>query len=52
MSNWKIKKGTIDDITAAVAAYVEKEGKALRPTVLQRRSVAVSTSWSIPGVKR
>jgi hypothetical protein len=29
------KKGTIAAITAAVAAYVEKEEKALRPAVLQ-----------------
>jgi len=39
-------------ITAAVAAYVEKEEKALRLAVLQRRPVAVSTLWSILGVKR
>jgi hypothetical protein len=45
------KKGTIVAITAAVAAYVEKEGKALRPAVLQQRPIAVSNLWSILGVK-
>jgi len=46
------KKGTIAAIITAVAAYVEEEGKALRPAVLQRRPVAVSTLWSILGVNR
>jgi len=42
----KNKKGTIAAITAAVAAYIEEEEKALRPTMLQRRPVMVSSSWS------
>ncbi|MEA1872456.1 MAG: hypothetical protein U9M91_03585 [Chloroflexota bacterium] len=46
------KRGTIAVLTAAVAAYVEKEGNALRLAVLQRRPVAASTLWSILGVKR
>ena len=41
----KNKKGTIAAITAAVAAYMEEE-KALRLTMLQRRPVMVSSSWS------
>jgi hypothetical protein len=48
----KNKKGTIVAITAAVAAYVEKEEKALRPAVLQQRPLEVSILWSILGVKR
>ena len=43
------KKGTIAAITAAVAAYVEEERKALRPAIPQRRLVAVSTLWSNSG---
>jgi len=46
------RKGTIAAITAAVAAYVEEERKALRPAIPQRRLVAVSTLWSILGVNR
>jgi len=42
----KNKKGTIAAITAAVAAYMEEEEKALRPIMLQRRPVMVSSSWS------
>ena len=42
----KNKKGTIAAITAAVAAYIEEEEKALRPAMLQRRPVMVSSSWS------
>jgi len=42
----KSKKGTIAAITAAVAAYMEEEEKALGPAMLQRRPVMVSSSWS------
>jgi hypothetical protein len=40
----KNKKGTIAAITAAVAAYIEEEEKALRPAMLQQRPVMVSGS--------
>ena len=43
------KKGTVAAITAAVAAYMEKEGKALRPTILQQRPLMVSGSWGSSG---
>jgi hypothetical protein len=46
------KKGTIAAITVAVAAYVEKEEKALRLAVLQRRPGAVSTLWSILSLRK
>jgi len=36
-------------ITAAVAAYMEEEGRALRPAISQRRPVAVSNSWRTSG---
>lgn len=42
----KNKKGTIAAITAAVAAYMEEEEKALRPAVPQRKPVMVSSLWS------
>jgi hypothetical protein len=42
----KNKKGTIAAITAAVAAYMEEEEKALRPAVPQRKPVLVSSLWS------
>ena len=42
----KNKKGTIAAITAAVAAYMEEEEKALRPAMLQQRPLMVSSSWS------
>jgi hypothetical protein len=45
----KNKKGTIAAITAAVAAYMEEEEKALRPAMLQRRPVMVSSLWSSSG---
>jgi hypothetical protein len=44
----KNKKGLIAAITAAVASYIEEE-KALRPAIIQRRPVAVSSSWSSSG---
>jgi hypothetical protein len=43
------KKGTIAAITAAVAAYMEEEEKALRSAMPQRRPVMVSSSWSSSG---
>jgi hypothetical protein len=42
----KNKKGTIAAITAAVAAYMEEEDKALRPVTVQQRPLVVSSSWS------
>jgi hypothetical protein len=42
----KNKKGTIAAITAAVAAYMEEEGKFLRPVTVQQRPLMVSSSWS------
>jgi hypothetical protein len=45
----KNKKGTIAAITAAVAAYMEEEEKALRSAVPQRKPVLVSSSWSSYG---
>ncbi len=43
------KKGTIAAITAAVAAYMEKEEKALRPAILQQRPLMGSGSWGSSG---
>ena len=46
----KNKKGTIAAITAAVASYMEdEEEKDLIPAILQRRPVAVSSSWGSSG---
>ena len=45
----KNKKGTIAAITAAVAAYMEEEEKALRPAMLQQRPLMVSGSWGSSG---
>ena len=45
----KNKKGMIAAITAAVAFYMEEEEKARRPAILQRRPVAVSSSWGSSG---
>jgi hypothetical protein len=45
----KNKKGTIAAITAAVAAYMEEEEKALRPAMLQQRPVMVSGSRDSSG---
>ena len=42
----KNKKGTIAAITAAVAAYMEEEDKALRPVTIQQRPLMVSGSWN------
>jgi hypothetical protein len=43
------KKGMITAITAAVAAYMEEEDKALRPAELQQRPLMVSGSWGNSG---
>ena len=45
----KNKKRTIAAITAAVAAYMEEEEKALRPAMLQQRPLMVSGSWGSSG---
>jgi len=45
----KNRKGTIAAITAAVAAYMEGEEKALRPVIPQRRLETVSSLWSSSG---
>ena len=45
----KNKKGTIAAITAAVAAYMEEEDKALRPVTVQQRPLMVSGSWGSSG---
>ena len=45
----KNKKETIAAITAAVAAYMEEEDKALRPVTIQQRPLMVSGSWSSSG---
>lgn len=45
----KNKKGTIAAITAAVAAYMEEEEKALRPAILQQSPLMVSGSWGSSG---
>jgi len=45
----KDKRGVIAVITAAVAAYMEEEEKALAPAMPQRRPVAVSRLWSSYG---
>jgi hypothetical protein len=42
------REGTIAAITAAVASYMEEE-KALRPAMLQRRPVTVSSLWHASG---
>jgi len=45
----KDKRGVIAAITAAVAAYMEEEEKALAPAMPQRRPVTVSILWSSSG---
>ena len=45
----KNKKRMIAAITAAVAAYMKEEEKALRPAVIQQRPVMVSNPWSNSG---
>jgi hypothetical protein len=45
----KNKKGTIAAITAAVAAYMAEEERALRSAVPQRKPVTVSSLWSSSG---
>jgi len=45
----KSKRGTIAAITAAVAAYMKEEEKALRPAMLQQRPLMVSGSWGSSG---
>jgi hypothetical protein len=41
----KNKTEKIAAITVAVAAYMEEEDKALKPTMLQQRPLMVSGSW-------
>jgi hypothetical protein len=43
------KEGTVAAITAAVAAYMEEEEKALMPAILQQRPLMVSGSWGSSG---
>jgi hypothetical protein len=45
----KNKKGTVAAITAAVAAYMEEEEKALRPAMLQQGPLMVSGLWGSSG---
>jgi len=45
----KNRKGTIAAITAAVAAYMEEEDKALRPVTVQQRPLMVSGLWGSSG---
>ncbi|MFW6117917.1 MAG: hypothetical protein ACOC6R_00300 [Chloroflexota bacterium] len=45
----KNKKGTIAAVTAAVAAYMDEEEKAVRPAMLQQRPVMVSGSRDSSG---
>ena len=45
----KNKRGTIATITAAVAAYIEEEGKTLGPVAIQQRPLMVSGSWGSSG---
>ena len=45
----KNRKGTIAAITAAVAAYMEEEDKALRPVTVKQRPLMVSGSWGSSG---
>jgi len=45
----KSERGTIAAITAAVAAYMKEEEKALRPAMLQQRPLMVSGSWGSSG---
>ena len=45
----KNKKGTIATITAAVAAYMEEEEKAMKPAMLQQRPLMVSDAWGSSG---
>ena len=45
----KNKRGTIAAITAAVAAYIEEEGKTLGPATIQQRPLMVSGSWGSSG---
>jgi len=43
------KKGTVAAITAAVAACLEEEEKALRPAMFLRRPAEVLSSWRSSG---
>jgi hypothetical protein len=45
----KNRRGTIAAITAAVAAYMEEEEKALRPVTVQQKPLMVSGSWGNSG---
>ena len=45
----KSERGTIAAITAAVAAYMKEEEKALRPAMLHQRPLMVSGSWGSSG---
>ena len=45
----KNKRGTIATITAAVAAYIEEEGKTLGPVAIQQRPLMVSGLWGSSG---
>ena len=43
------RKGKVVAITAAVAAYIEDEEKALRQVVTERRPVVVLNLWGAAG---
>ena len=43
------RKGNVIAITAAVAAYIEDEEKALRQAVTERRPVVVLNLWGASG---
>ena len=45
----KNRRGTIAAITAAVAAYMEEEEKALSPVTVQQKPLMVSGSWGNSG---
>jgi len=45
----KSRKGTIAAITAAVAAYLEEEARAVMPTMPQPGPVAVISPWGSSG---
>lgn len=45
----KNRRGTIAAITAAVAAYLEEEAKALAPTVPQAGPTVIFSPWGSSG---
>ncbi|MDY7019313.1 MAG: hypothetical protein SU899_04500 [Chloroflexota bacterium] len=49
MEQLKSRKVTIAAITAAITAYIEEEGMALKVAAIQRRQSIVSSPWHTSG---